>query len=193
MKLTRVGVAATYPVTTAECKSNLRVQHAADDDLINSLIAAATDYVSAPNGAINKSLVTESWALTMPSVSGDIDLPITPVQSITTIQYWDTDNATQTLTVSDFTLTSDEDCATLSPNTGITWPSTYVRDDAVTITFSTGFGDAGSDVPAAIRQAIILIVSHWYESRLAVSDTNSKVIPMAADSIIAMNRKGWVG
>jgi uncharacterized phiE125 gp8 family phage protein len=192
MKLSRVGVAATYPVTIAECKSNLRVQHAADDTLIDSLIAAATDYVSAPNGAINKSLVTESWALTMPSVSGDIDLPITPVQSITTIQYWDTDNVTQTLTVSDFTLTSDEDHATLSPKTGTTWPSTYVRDDAVTITFSTGFGDDGSDVPASIRHAIILIVSHWYENRLAVSDANSKIIPMSAESIIAMNRKGWV-
>ena len=171
----------------------MRVQHAVDDTLIGSLISAATDYVAAPNGAINKSLVTESWALTLSSVSGDIDLPVTPVQSVTTIQYWDTDNVTQTLTVADFTLTSDEDRATLSPNTGITWPSTYVRDDAVTITFSTGFGDAGSDVPASIRQAIILIVSHWYQNRIAVSDVNAKVVPMAAESSIAMKRKGWVG
>jgi len=48
-------------------------------------------------------------------------------------------------------------------------------------------------VPESIRQCIRLLVTHWYTNRSAVNvGTTSTEIPMAAQSLISINRKGWV-
>jgi uncharacterized phiE125 gp8 family phage protein len=38
----------------------------------------------------------------------------------------------------------------------------------VTISFTCGYGAAGANVPAALRNAILLLAAHWFETREAV-------------------------
>lgn len=49
------------------------------------------------------------------------------------------------------------------------WPFNYGELDSVRITFDAGYGDTADDVPAALKHAIKLIVSHLYENREGVS------------------------
>lgn len=193
--LKRTVKPAVLPVTLAESKSDLREDRTIEDALISSLIAASTDYLQAPNGAINKAFITQTWELSVPHTDryGRVDLPVTPVQSIESITYFDGSNVQQTLNVADFHLYGEEDWAYIVPKENKSWPSTYVRLDAITITFKAGFGDLSSDVPESIRHAIRLLVVHWFENRgVAVVGTIVAELPAALQSLISINRKGWV-
>ena len=37
--------------------------------------------------------------------------------------------------------------------------------NGIEIAFTAGYGNAAADVPAPIRQAVLLLVAHWYEHR----------------------------
>lgn len=192
--LKRTSPPAVKPVSLADAKLDLRVDQSDEDTLIESLISAATDYLEADNGAINKAFVTQTWTLSVkcPDRNYRIWLPVTPVQSITSIKYFDADNVEQTLTVSDFYFHGDEDWAYIEPKQGVNWPSVYDRLDAITVEFVAGFGDAETDIPESIRHAIRLLVVHWYTNRSAASETSVEELPLALQSLISVNRKGWV-
>ena len=193
--LKRTTPPTVKPVELADVKLDLRVDHAHEDSLIESLISAATDYLEADSGAINKAFITQSWTLSLRCPDRDyrIWLPVTPVQSITAIKYFDSNNTEQTLQVSDFYFHGDEDWAYIEPKPTTNWPGTFDRLDAISVEFVAGFGDAPDKVPESIRQLIRLLVTHWYTNRSAVNvGTISTEIPMAAQALISVNRKGWV-
>lgn len=191
--LTRTAAPATYPVTATEVKADLRIQHSSEDTLIISLIAAATDYMDVPNGVTGKALITQTWTLSVPRPDKDdrIVLPVTPVDSVSSITYYDTDNAQQSLTVGDYHLYKEDDWAYLEPKTPGDWPNVYDRRDAITVTFVAGYG-AASAVPESIKRAIRLLVGHWYEHRMAVTDKPLSEMPLAVQALVNLNRKGWV-
>ena len=56
----------------------------------------------------------------------------------------------------------------------------------VAITFTAGYG-APADVPAAIRQAMLLLVTQWYEHR-QVTGTGS-TLPFAVEALLAPYRR----
>lgn len=187
MLINLVTAAASYPVTTAEAKAQLRVD--ADDEivLINSLIATATSVVEKMSG---RSLVTQTWDLAINRASGGVALLKTPVQSITSISYFDGDNSAQTATVSDFYLFNDEFGAWVEPKPDVDWPSTYNRPDALTIRFVSG--QPANAVPVEYKQAILMLVSHWFEMREPVSEKMMREIPFAVSSLINLDKVGWI-
>lgn len=193
--LSLVTAPSVSPVSVADCKLQLRIDDTYDDDYIQILIDAATEYVGGRDGLLgNKLLINQTWDYSTkgPNPDGKLWLPLTPVSSITSITYYDADEASQSGTVANFNLFNDEDFAYIQPKTGNTWPTIYNRPDGITIRFVAGFGAASTDIPKNITQAILLIVAHWYENRTAVTFGQPKELPMAADSLINMSRKGWV-
>jgi len=189
--LTKVAGAVALPVSVDDCKADSKVEHDDEDDLIESYILAACALVGGKSGIVGKVLTAETWDLKLSAFSSCIVLPLSPVQSITSISYFDSDNQVQTLNVNDFYLYGDEDGAFIEPKTGVVWPSVYARRDAITIRFVAGFG-AAADVPANITRAIRLIVAHWYENRTAVLvGVTAQELPMAVESLLNISRKGW--
>ena len=76
-------------------------------------------------------------------------------------------------------------------NSGNSWPSTTLRPaNGVCITFIAGYGDAATDVPKKIKQAMLLLIGHYYENREAVLSTgmNAVTVPLAVDSLLWQNR-----
>ncbi|AOY88648.1 hypothetical protein BKP64_10960 [Marinobacter salinus] len=181
-------------VSLADVKLDLRVDHTFEDTLIQSLIDAAVQYLEAPSGVLGKAFITQVWEMSTRGPDDDcrIYLPVTPVQAIDAISYFDSDNVEQSLTVTDFHLYGDENWAYITPKNDVEWPDLFDRLDAITVTFTAGFGAAESFVPETIRQVVRLLVTHWYINRSAVdTGTIATEIPMAAQSLIAVNRKGW--
>lgn len=180
--------ASGYPVTTAEAKAHAVVDFDADDALIDGMIAAATRAVSEMSG---RSIGAETWLMSFGAgVSGRVYLPVTPVQSVSEISYYDTDDVLQSATVSDFYLIKDGDVAFLRPKSGASWPSANGnREDAISITFIAGY----SECPDTLRHAILMMVAHMYSHREAVSDEILRDVPSGVQDLINLERVGWVG
>ena len=59
----------------------------------------------------------------------------------------------------------------------------------IEIDITCGYGDASADVPEPLRQAIRLLVAHWYENRgLIASGGEVAALPQSAAALIAPYR-----
>lgn len=163
------------PVTLADAKAHLRVDITEDDDLIDSLIVAARDYVERRSGL---SLVTQTWKLYLdrwpraafefwpwPAPGSTILLPRHPVQSVTSLQWLDAGGTTNTVAGSDYSLDVASRPARIRPVVGKSWPATSLAPQGgVVVAFVAGFASAAL-VPATLRQAMLLLIGTWYRSR----------------------------
>lgn len=192
MTTKRITGPVVTPVSLEEAKLHLRVDNTAEDTLITGLIAAAVAHLDG-DGVLGRAMITQTWATWVGNAPGCVRLPVSPFQELTSIKYYDSDNALQTATLSDFETNLDGDFVTVHPKSGFAWPGAYSRRDAIEITYTAGYGDDGADVPQSIRQAILLLVGHWYENRTAVSEASLKEVPKAVDALIGIERVGWYG
>lgn len=184
--LTRVTAPAVPLISTADAKAHLRVDFADDDDLIDGLVQAANDLLDGEVGILGRALITQTWSLTLAKVpqGWTLQLPIPRVQSVSSITYYDTDNASQTFAASEYRLVSTDEYGLVELALNATWPALYTRADAMTVEFVTGYGDAASDVPQPIVQAALLLVSHWYEMRGAATDKTMAALPMGVQALL---------
>jgi uncharacterized phiE125 gp8 family phage protein len=154
--------ATTYAITTAEAKTHLRVTHSTDDTYIDALISAAHEQFQQYTG---RQIMTATWKLYLESFPDKIELKKLPVQSITSIQYYDENNALQTLASTEYkTSLNDMPARIETADNDTDWPDTYDRSDAVCITFVAGYA-AAANVPGDIKHALKLILGNSYDYR----------------------------
>ena len=61
--------------------------------------------------------------------------------------------------------------------------------NGIEIDVTAGYGPSGVDVPSPLRQAIMMLVAHWYEHRGAVGhDLATALTPQGFDALIAPYR-----
>jgi len=180
------------PVSLEQAKAHCRVDHDDDDVLIESLIAAATERVDGYFGILGRALIDQEWTVNYRDWPYEkVRLPLRPVTQIVSVMYWN--NATPSVqtefSASNYSLLEDH----LGPY--IAWtpdadsPSLADRDDAIEITFVTGYGSAAEDVPQPIRHAILMMVAHWYEHReTVIVGDSATIIPMAAETLLSTYR-----
>ncbi len=153
---------AIEPVSLAEMKLHLRVDHDEEDSLIAALITAAREQAEA---FTNRALIEQTVVMKMDCFPDVIQLPKPPMISLTGIAYLDGAGISQTLSSSLYRVGSGHEPVRITKAYGQTWPETYDVEDAVTVTYKSGYGDAEIDVPASIRAAIKLMVEALYENR----------------------------
>lgn len=169
MRLKLVTPPVVQPVTLDEAKAHLRVTAADEDAHITSLIAAAVGHVDGPSGVLGRALVEQEWDLLLDAFPCDeLELPLPPLRSVTSITYVDEQGATQTLAPAAYEVDAS---GVVLPAYGQTWPRTRAQRNAVTVRFKAGYGTTGASVPAAIRAAILLLVGDLYANREAQGDT----------------------
>lgn len=181
---------AIEPVTTAEAKAHLRVDIADDDTLIDNLVKAAREQAESFTG---RALLTQTWEYALDGFPAEnhIDLPKPPLQSVTSVTYYDTDGAAHTFAATSYYVDKSMEPGRLVLDYGETWPSETLRPSsgAVVIKFKAGYGDAATTVPQSIRQAILLLVGHWYEAREAIIvGTISTELPMTVKYLLWPSR-----
>lgn len=174
-------------LTDADAKTHAVIGFTDDDAYINGLVLAASDYVEAQNGILGRALITQTWTLTLPAApTGRLCLPFPPLQSVSAITY--ESSGTQTFDPSNYRVISDGDEGFVELVDGASWPTTDSRSDAFSVTFIAGYGDAPSDVPAGIRQAVRLLVAHWYNQREAATEKPFSALPMGVQMLLAPHR-----
>ena len=78
-------------------------------------------------------------------------MPLAPVTAIDSVSYFDAGNVQQTLDTGAYDLFADARGAYVTRRSGQSWPATFRRTDAVSVTFTAGYG-AAADVPEPIRK-----------------------------------------
>ncbi len=175
------------PISLNEVKAQLRIDGTADDTLLTSYIAAARAYVESTTGL---ALNTQTWEMTLhdwPFGTKPIVLPKQPVQSITSITYADTANATQTLASSVYEIDVTRTPGFISLTDGSDWPDVYDKQAAITIRFVAGYGATAASVPEPIRQAMLLLIGHWYANREQVTlgaGLTATQLPLGMDALL---------
>ena len=162
----KVNTPATTPVfTTAEAKAVLKVDVTDDDTVIDNLVAAATESCQIyTNQYFIDTVVTQysdNW-------NEFYTLYKSPVDSITHVKYYDTDDSLQTLASSNYILDNTSKPARIGIAVDGSLPNLADRINAVEVKYTVGYGTASTDVPEGIRTAIILTVGNWYENRQTV-------------------------
>lgn len=180
--LSVVTAPAEEPVSLAEAKTHLRVEHDDDDAYISALISAARE---SAEQYLHRALITQTLKMSLDAFPAVIRLPRSPVQSITSIQYVDDAGETQTLDASDYRLDKESIVARIEPAYGETWPTTRPVSNAVTVTFVAGYG-AASAVPAPVKQAMKLHIGTYYDivrANVALGAVPA-AMPQAADYLL---------
>jgi uncharacterized phiE125 gp8 family phage protein len=177
------------PIDIDEVKQHLRVWHTDEDILITGLIAAAVAHFDGWSGILGRCLVTQTWTVGLSRFPAEaaIALPFPDVQSVT-VTYRDGANASQTLSSSAYALIQTTAGSALVLNSASEWPDTFDRQDAVTIAMVAGYGDANA-VPQSIKQAMLLLIGHWFANREALAAAGTMTeIPMAVSALISPYR-----
>jgi uncharacterized phiE125 gp8 family phage protein len=177
---------AVEPLALAEAKAYLRVETSDEDETIAALIAAARLHVEAQT---RRALITQSWRLTLDAwpECGRVTLRPAPLQSLSAARVYDANNVAHALDLQNFV----PDLAASSINFA-SWAVAQPERAASGIELDVvcGYGDGAEVVPEALRQAIRLLVAHWYENRgLVVPGAMSLAsLPSTAAALIAPYR-----
>lgn len=148
---------ANEPLNLEEVKAHLHVDSDERDEEIVGLIEAARQFVEL---TCNRALLAQVWLVTLPRFGcGAVPLPGGNVTDVNSVQYYDTNNALQTLATSEYFSQLTEP-AKLAPD--VEWPYTYCRPDAVQISIDVGYADAES-VPGPIKAALKLHVELLFD------------------------------
>src|SRR5262249_24091272 len=158
-----------------------------EDDLLTAYNQAATDAISA---ALDLQLMQATYRLDLPGfwvwepVSGTgyfpftaydgwnsagpwytgLPLPYPPLQSVSQIDYLDVAGVRRTLPASAYeVITNPRPGLVRQAPLGPGWPGTTLAADAVRITYVAGF--PSDQLPAPAKQAIMLLVNHWFMNR----------------------------
>lgn len=193
MATTLVTPPTADPVTLVEAKAHCRISIDDDDGLIAGYILAARHHLETET---RRAFATQTWDLTIDDewpiarVNGcyrnRIVLPRPPVQSVTSISYIDGAGATQTLAADQYKLAkADTGEWLIEPAYGVSWPTVRSEMAAVTVRFVAGYGTNPGDIPEPLRQAMLLLIGHWYENREAISIGNIvNELPLAVAALV---------
>ena len=186
--LTRATAPAVEPVTLTEAKAHLRVDTSDDDTYIGTLITTARQWVEE---YLDRSLVNTQWTMRLDSFPYEIELPRPPIASSGTVTavsltYTLADESTATLSATEYRVDRHSTPGVVRQLRSGSWPANLDDYNAVTVTWWGGYGSAGSTVPAAIRHAILMLCSHWYETRGATLSTGAvpQDVPFGVRSLL---------
>jgi uncharacterized phiE125 gp8 family phage protein len=106
---------------------------------------------------------------------------------VTDISYIDGAGATQTMDPTDYEVDATEAPGKVRPLFQTQWPDTRSVWNAVTLQYYVGW--AAADVPAGLKQAILLLVSQMYEQRTPeITGTIVAKVSFAVEALIAPYR-----
>jgi uncharacterized phiE125 gp8 family phage protein len=180
---------STEPLTLSEAKRVLRIDHADDDALVQSLIKAARQRVEARTG---RALITQNWRIVMDSWpwGGRLALPVLPVQAVTAVRVLDALGAAQTFTVPVYRLVPGTEPPVLDASAV---PAPGKTRDGIEIDVTAGYGPAPGDVPEPLRQAMRLLIAHAYATVGTDGRTPPGPEPAEIKALLAPYRLGRIG
>lgn len=150
------------------------------DEVLRSFLRASIAAVEARTGKV---LLERdfSWTLTIWRDATAQVLPVAPVKAITSVEMVARDGARTAVANDAFWLEQDQQRPRVRA-TGTCLPR-VPHNGSVVLTFLAGYGAVWDDVPADLRQAVLLLASHYYEFRNETSLSDG-CMPFGVASLI---------
>lgn len=170
-----------------------------EDNLLSTYITVARNYVEKIAG---RALISRTYSLYLDrwpvlnqfneclERSPRIPLLYSPVQSVTSITYYDVDDTGTLWASTNYELNNVADCeADIVLRNSASWPTTTLRNrNGIKIIYVAGYGDDRSDVPEVFKLAIKMIVGHFYEHREATQEGQlPKYIELGVHALLDLN------
>jgi uncharacterized phiE125 gp8 family phage protein len=176
---------AVEPLSLAEAKAFLRMETGDDDALITALIAGARLHIE---GQTQLALITQSWRMVFDRwpKHGRIAVRPAPLKAVTAARVYDLHGNAQTVDTQAFVPDLGASMLAFVP-WAVPVPTRIAAGIELDVT--VGFGAAAADVPEPLRQAVRLLVAHWYENRgLIAAAGETALLPSTVTALIAPYR-----
>jgi uncharacterized phiE125 gp8 family phage protein len=155
---------ASEPVSLAEAKRFLRVDHTHEDDLITTLIGAAREAVEAGIGrALITRRVRESLDIWVREAAQGAVLGLGPVTDVVAVRLLADNGSQSVLEPERYRLEGNRDRPRLVFASGV--PATLRAIGGIEIEYDCGYADEADALPVALRLATLQIVASLYELR----------------------------
>lgn len=166
------------PVTLAAAKRHLRVDGADEDATILDLIVAARRHVEATTG---RALLEQGWRIVRDDVrpAGIVRLEPAPVMSVDAVTLRAMDGTARVLAASDYVVDLPSSRIRILPGARPAFSACQVEID-----ITAGYGTEPAHVPAPLRQAILMLVAHWFSHREAALVPVPEALDLGVDSLI---------
>ena len=177
------------PVTVDDLRQQCRIDSQEEDTLLRSFITAAREMVETDT---RRALITQTWELKFDAFPCDvIEVRRCPLISVSSIAYVDTNGTSQTLASTVYSVDANSEPGRITLAYQQTWTTTRTQDNAVTMTFTAGYGAAATSVPERAKLAIRLLAAHWFNNRESTAFGAMNEIPLGYTSLI--ERLMWAG
>lgn len=181
------------PLTLAETKLHLRItvdDVLSEDTLILSLITAAREYCENVTGRALATQELEHYLDRFPS-SNEIEIPYPPLQSIENVSYTDS-NGNETIMAegTDYLVDTDSTVGRVVLPYGKSWATATLNTvNPIKIRYTAGY----TVIPKTIKQAMLLLIGHWYENREATAESRyvKGEIDFAVKALLSQYRVRW--
>lgn len=181
------------PVDLSLTKQHIRVDIDEDDALINFYIKTARRFCEY---WCNRSFITQTKGVWYDyadlSRSYIISLPIGPAQSILSIETYNEAGVPTVIDNSDSYLAGDR----VIFKNSFSYPTDMRSVDSLLFSIIVGYGADAQDVPADIREAILLLVGHMYQNREAQYDSVNgawtKNVPFSVTAMLQPYREYYL-
>ena len=176
---------ALEPVPLAQAKAHLRVSNSDEDQLIAMLIVSARRIVEARSGLL---LISQVWSCYDDRWPGDgiMALPLAPVSAIEELAVFGEDDVKAVIDGALYYA----DLASRPPRLLLRgsrlWAPPGRALNGIAVTLTAGFGADPEAVPEPLRQAILVLVAHWYEHR---GNANPPAPPLTLEALIRPYRE----
>lgn len=173
---------ASEPLTLVEAKAFLRVEHGDDDDVITALIAAARVHVEAMT---RRALLAQTWRFVLDAWprDGRFAPRIGPLRELVAARVFAADGEARDIDGESFVVDPANNVIA-APCFAL--PAPGRAQAGIALDVLCGYGADAADVPADLRQAIRLLLAHWYDNRVATAD--GAAVPAGVGALLAPYR-----
>ena len=181
------------PVSVATLKSHLRLNTTDEDSLLAGYITAARQLFETMT---DRAVLTQTWKLSLDAFPRIIRLPRAPLQSVSSVQYYDSNDVLTTWSSTNYSVDTQREPGRVVPSVFFpdwkvfaVYPAlSYRISPKVIIQFVAGW----TACPALVSQAILLLASHYYQRRDAYEDKAMIEVPMGFKAIVNQYKLGWL-
>jgi uncharacterized phiE125 gp8 family phage protein len=181
MSLKVITPPAAEPLSLAEAKTYLRT-----DEDVTGLIIAAREWCEDYQG---KKFITQTLELILDRFPSGREIEFvdcSPIQTVTSIKYYGTDNTEYTFADTEYIVDPDSFVSRVALGYCKQWPSITLKPvNGVVIRFVAGYGNATA-VPQAVKQAMVLHMQLLYDS---ITPEQAARIERARDALLGMRRR----
>lgn len=176
------------PVTLAEVKLHVKADNDADDTLLTNQIKSARRYCERYTA---RAFINQTWLALYDYrdflYKRAYYLPYGKIVAVNSINVFDSENVATLISNTKYVISGSR----INFNDGYYFDTVinYRSYDTFEINWTVGYGATAADVPQDLKQAILLLIGHWYENRGAIYEaiggkTDLETLPLGVLNLL---------